>query len=63
MIKGIVTYILLLTLIVFTFSACGEDTNDGKCDVCGKSKYTKLSDGNEYCYDHWKSAIDYYLGD
>lgn len=54
---------LLLSLLILTCSACGTDANDGKCDVCGKSKYAKLSDGNEYCYEHWKSAIDYYLDD
>lgn len=53
-----------IVVVIVILSSCGvPDTNDGKCDICGKDKYAKLSDGNEYCYKHWKSAIEYYLDD
>jgi len=62
--KKIAVLILALLMVIVICFGCGNsDTNDGKCDICGKSKYAKLSDGNEYCYKHWKSAIDYYLDD
>lgn len=62
--KRILTIFLTTLMIILMLAGCGgTNSNDGKCDICGKSKYAKLSDGNEYCYTHWKSAIDYYLDD
>ena len=61
--KKLILATILVVAILFTFTACGTNSNDGKCDVCGKKKYAKLSDGNEYCYTHWNSALDYYLDD
>ena len=62
-ILGIVAAIIVALLLLKTCSGSSYDTNDDKCDVCGKRAYTKLSDGNEYCYEHYKNAIDHYLND
>lgn len=50
-------------ILILAFAASRPDTNDGKCDVCGKEKYAKLADGNEYCYTHYKKALSHYLDD
>lgn len=60
----IIGAIFAIVVCVFLVKACtgdSYDANDGKCDICGKTAYTKLSDGNEYCYEHYKNAINYYL--
>ena len=38
------------------------DSNDGKCDICGKKKYMVIY-GEEFCKEHSNFAIDYYLKD
>ncbi|MBR4291568.1 MAG: hypothetical protein IKT52_13165 [Oscillospiraceae bacterium] len=53
---------LLFTMIISLIGACSTyDSNDGKCDGCGDTAYSKLSDGNEYCRKCYKEAINYYL--
>lgn len=60
--KRLLTLLFSVLVIIELLSGCSlADSNDGKCDICGAGKYAKLSDGNEYCYKHWKKAIDYYL--
>ena len=58
--KKLFMLVLLIFVIVSGLLGC-TNTSDGKCDICGKEKYTKLSDENEYCYTHWEDAIGYYL--
>ncbi len=49
-------------LITINLLGCEPNHNDGKCDVCGDKKFTKLNgDGCEYCYDCYLDAIEYYL--
>ena len=59
-----VAIVLIIAMLLLKFwPSDSYNSNDNKCDMCGKPSYTKLSDGNEYCYEHYKSALNYYLDD
>lgn len=60
--KGFMTALLSMVSLMFTscfgcnscfltMDGCGEDHNDGVCDICGQSYYTveKISDDLEIC--------------
>ena len=53
--------IFVLIILIKAFSN-DTDHTDGKCDICNKDKYSSLQ-GEEYCYAHYKDALDYYLED
>ena len=68
---SIAVLVVILGAIVFIFvsyfgtGSCtpgGIDHHDGKCDICKSSAYSSIN-GEEFCYEHYKSAIDYYLDD
>lgn len=56
--------VLFVLAIIAIFRSCGSsevDSNDGKCDLCGKSSIDKVH-GEEYCDEHIWDALDYYYG-
>lgn len=63
-----IAFIVISILCFFAIGTkgCSGEKNhkDGKCDICGNSAYSTIKgDGGEYCYEHYKDAIDYYLDD
>lgn len=64
--KGTNIVIILAIMIVIIFvvilfgSSDSNDSNDGKCDICGKSVYKKLN-GEEFCKEHFGDAAKWYL--
>lgn len=56
--------ISILCFIILGSKGCSSETNhnDGKCDICDKTKYSSIN-GEEFCYEHYKNAINYYLDD
>lgn len=56
--------ISILCFIILGTKGCSGETshNDGKCDICNNAKYSSIN-GEEFCYEHYKNAIDYYLDD
>jgi uncharacterized membrane protein YvbJ len=62
---GIIAFIVIAIIIILIIVAVypkEADHKDGKCDICGKAEYSTIN-GEEFCYDHYKSAIDYYIDD
>lgn len=48
-------------LLVSLISGCQTyDSDDGKCDICGKEAKYELN-GEEYCYEHLGDAASWYL--
>ena len=63
-IKSISKIIIFIIIMIFSMSACTSepDSNDGKCDICGKDVYRyQLGDGAEYCKEHFEDAAEWYL--
>ena len=56
--------ISILCFIILGTKGCSGETShsDGKCDICNNAKYSSIN-GEEFCYEHYKNAIDYYLDD
>lgn len=62
---GIVLLIAIAVIVIIVFAKIFHveaDHNDGKCDICKKTKYASLN-GEEFCFEHYKDALDYYLED
>lgn len=62
-ISHIVVFVIIALIIGVIVYACNKptyDSDDGKCDICGKKKTYDLY-GEEYCDKHVGDAIDYYL--
>lgn len=61
----VVVFILIIVLIAFLILSFKlsfkTDSNDGKCDICGKPASSYSPDGNEYCSKHLEDAINHYL--
>ena len=56
---GIIVFIIILS---FVFNSDSKKGVNDKCDICGKSAYSSIS-GEEFCYKHYKEALNYYLDD
>ena len=54
--------IIFIIIIFFVFNSGGKKGINDKCDICGKSAYSSIS-GEEFCYKHYKEALNYYLDD
>lgn len=62
-ISHIIVFLVIALIIGVIVHACNQptyDSDDGKCDICGKRKTTDLY-GEEYCEEHLRDAIEYYL--
>ncbi len=59
---GIVAAIIFIIIMIIISNSNKSNSNDNKCDVCGKSAYSSIS-GEEFCYNHYKDALNYYLED
>ncbi len=62
---SIIVFIIIIAVIALFVIATypkEPDHSDGKCDICKKEKYSDVN-GEEFCYEHYKFAIDYYLND
>ena len=57
-----VIVVIIILACIGSCSNTGEDHNDGKCDICGKTA-TYSDSSEEYCRKHLEKAIEYYLGD
>ncbi len=61
--KAIWGLVIIILIIASMISSCDKvDSNDGKCDICGKSEYMTIY-GEEFCKEHANFAVDYYLSD
>lgn len=59
----VVAFLFLVLLLVTALTSCTPiSSTRNKCDICGDKSFAELADGNEYCYEHYKDAIDYYAG-
>lgn len=59
--KKIVSLLVLTTMLIFLIMGCTTyDSDDGKCDICGKEAEYELN-GEEYCYEHLGDAASWYL--
>ena len=57
---GIAIIVIIIIIIIASLFG-GEDHNDGKCDICGKSGAIQASSNAELCLDHIiKANNDYY---
>lgn len=59
---SVIVVIVFIIIMVIASNYDGKNSNDNKCDICGKSAYSSIS-GEEFCYNHYKDAINYYLDD
>ncbi len=62
---GIIVFVVIAIVVIFLIAkgfSNDIDHNDDKCDICKKTAYSSIS-GEEFCYEHWKDVIDYYLDD
>ena len=58
---GIFFALVVALILCFIMLFSSESSNgNGRCDICNKSKYSSIN-GEDYCYKHYKNAIDYYL--
>lgn len=58
---GCVGGALLLAVIIYAFSSCGEaggKAGSGKCTICNKSA-SHTFQGSDYCDRHYKDAIEW----
>ena len=55
-------FIIIVIIVLMISSRDKVDSNDGKCDICGKSEYMTIY-GEEFCEEHANFAVDYYLSD
>lgn len=63
--KKVITIIFVIFLLMILLSQCGScgsktSSNDGLCDICGKSAPYKIN-GEEYCKQHYNKAADWYI--
>ena len=56
--------VIIITVLLIRGCHGGNsiNSNNRRCDICNKPA-TKFGDGYEYCLQHTRSAIDYYLND
>lgn len=52
--------IIFILIVIIVGATSKTNSNDGKCDICGKTKKYDLY-GEEYCEKHVGDAIDHYL--
>ena len=57
---GITIIILIIVVILIAWLFGGEDHDDGKCDICGKSGAIQVSDNAELCTEHILKANNQY---
>lgn len=60
---GIIFIAVIICVCFLLFKACSTptyDSNDGKCDICGKSATEEIN-GEEYCNEHYGNALEWYV--
>jgi uncharacterized protein YceK len=63
--KNIFKIIFVIIFVMILLSQCGScgsktNSNDGLCDICGKSAPYKIN-GEEYCKQHYNGAANWYM--
>ena len=62
---SIVVFVVIVIIVLFILSKLSPNNiehSDDKCDICKKTAYSSIN-GEEFCYEHYNDAIDYYLDD
>ncbi len=59
---GVILAICIYILLNKIFYGGSEiNSNDGKCDICGRPASSYSPDSNEYCQKHLEDAVEHYL--